>query len=142
MIDEVIVWDTIVWAVNVPLTKKLSAEDAVSAFLAQLAVPNNELVIEVAEISSTLVISYPPRDKSPCIALVPSTNKYCWWSSESNPSKLPCKVTIPVLEGDAKPSLGLSSIIDWILALSGVTTMEANKANCSFWSRDWEYYFW
>ena len=31
-VDEVIYWATIVWAVNVPLTKKLSAEDAVAAY--------------------------------------------------------------------------------------------------------------
>ena len=31
-IDEVIVWATIVWAVNVPLTKKLSADDAVAEY--------------------------------------------------------------------------------------------------------------
>ena len=61
-----------------PLTVKLSADDAVNALVAQLAVPNNELVIEVAEILFTLVILFPPRDKSPCIALSPSTNKYCW----------------------------------------------------------------
>ena len=30
--DEVIVWTIIVWAVNVPLTVKLSADDAVAAW--------------------------------------------------------------------------------------------------------------
>jgi hypothetical protein len=30
-VDDVMVWATIVWAVNVPLTKKLSADDAVVA---------------------------------------------------------------------------------------------------------------
>ena len=60
-----------------PLTVKLSAEDAVNAFVAQLAVPNNEAVTDVAFIVTALVILLEPRFKSPCIALVPSTNKYC-----------------------------------------------------------------
>ena len=76
-------------------------------------------------------MSLPFMDKSPDIALVPSTKRYCGWSSDNSPNKFPCKVTTPVLEGDAKPSLGLSSIIDWILELAGVTTTDANKANCS-----------
>ena len=31
LVEEVIYWATIVWAVNVPLTKKLLADDAVAA---------------------------------------------------------------------------------------------------------------
>ena len=31
LVEEVMYWATIVWAVNVPLTKKLLADDAVAA---------------------------------------------------------------------------------------------------------------
>ena len=47
--DEVIVWATIVWAVNVPLTVKLSADDAVAANEDETAfdaMPSNEPVNE------------------------------------------------------------------------------------------------
>jgi len=64
------------------LTVKLSADDAVNAliafvaFVAQLAVPNNEAVTDVAFIVATLLISLEPRFKSPSIALVPLTKRY------------------------------------------------------------------
>ena len=44
--DEVITCTTIVWAVNVPLTKKSSADDAVKDCSDQLDVPCNEPVNE------------------------------------------------------------------------------------------------
>jgi len=53
---------------------------AVVALFAQLAVPN---------IVPTFVILLPPNDKSPLIARVPFTNKYCVWSSALNPNKFP-----------------------------------------------------
>lgn len=42
--EDVMVCATIVCAVRVPLTIKLSADDAVTAFSAQLAVPNRDPV--------------------------------------------------------------------------------------------------
>lgn len=53
---------------------------AFTALFAQLAVPN---------IVPTLVILFPPNDKSPAIARAPFTNKYCVWSSALNPNRFP-----------------------------------------------------
>jgi hypothetical protein len=79
--EAVIVCTIKVCAVNVPLTVKLSAEDAVNAFKAQLAVPCKDPVIdgdimEEALTCPTLYMLFPPNPKLPDICLVPFTRRY------------------------------------------------------------------
>ena len=76
-VEAVITWATIVWAVNVPRTKKLSAEDAVNAkeavltdevikFSAQLAVPNKEPVIPLRTVSEPVITAFFSIKTLPC----------------------------------------------------------------------------
>jgi hypothetical protein len=67
-----------VWAVRVPLTKKLSAEEAVKVFKAQLAVPCKEAVTPLVTVRdpviSCLLLPY-SINFAFSISLIPPANK-------------------------------------------------------------------